>query len=71
MSDLLRRALAEAGYPCRVEAIERLAVLVPDGDWSHRLTSAQRARIVDLARAHGFTHVSVEVGNADVPVDQP
>lgn len=71
MSDVLSDALAAAGFPCRVEAIERLAVLVPDGDWSRCLTSAERSRIVELARAHGFTHVSMEVGLADLPVRQP
>lgn len=71
MSDTLALELASAGFPCEVEGRERLAVLAPRGDWSHRLTSADRARIVELARRHGFTHVSVEVGGSEPAGDPP
>ena len=66
MSDRLAVALREAGFPCRVEVRERLAIIagpgVPDrGD---------RERIMAIAREHGFTHVALDVteaGRAPLP----
>lgn len=61
-ADGLERALAAAGLPCTVEARDRLAVLVagPDGAAVLATPDGRRAA-VELAAAHGFTHVALEV----------
>ena len=51
-------ALRRAGYDARVEARERLAIVILAGDAP---TGDDRRRIVQLARAEGFTHVSLEL----------
>jgi hypothetical protein len=57
----LESALAALGWPCRVDARERLAILIPADADALAATSARREDAVRLARAHGFTHVAVEV----------
>ncbi len=68
MNTVLELRLREAGFSCRVEARERLAVVVPD---AQAPTRDERLRMVQLARAEGFTHVCVELepGGAPLPRD--
>ena len=68
-ADELGQALRAAGVSCRVEAHERLALLVPDeGD---ELADADvRERVVALARAYGFTHAAVELPEGDDASDR-
>lgn len=61
-ADALERALAEAGLPCTVEPRDRLAVLVAHADGAAVLASPDGRRVaIELAAAHGFTHVALEV----------
>lgn len=60
MSHSLERQLRENGVACRVEARERLVILVPDHD-AGRMTVDDRMRVLRMAREHGFTHVSLEL----------
>lgn len=61
MSEELQRALGAAGIAARVEARERLAILIPD-DIETDLTSEQKRRAaLALAAQHGFTHVALEL----------
>ncbi|HSA56752.1 MAG TPA: hypothetical protein VLE53_13665 [Gemmatimonadaceae bacterium] len=62
----LERALRAEGMACRVEARERLAIMVPDtlpapGAGIDLATRTVRERALALARAHGFTHVALEL----------
>jgi hypothetical protein len=59
-ADGLARELAALDVPCRVDAIDRLAVLVPlrQIDWGDE---ALRRAIATLLPQHGFTHVAVEL----------
>ena len=61
MNDVLEDRVREAGLACRVEARERLALLVPEGNPGVPLTAAARLSILQIARAEGFTHVAVEL----------
>ena len=63
----LEAALNAAGYPCTVEARDRLAVVVPAGPatWGEACT---RRSFVRLAQEHGFTHVAVELLGAGAPL---
>jgi hypothetical protein len=60
----------ETGITCRVEIRDRLAILVPDGNHV-RLSAEDRQRILQRARAEGFTHVALEIDpdGAAVPGD--
>ena len=60
MSHSLETQLRENGVACRVEARDRLAILVPDYG-AGRMTVDDRVRILKTARDHGFTHVSLEL----------
>ena len=53
----LETLLREHGMECRVDIYDRLAILVPDTT----LDIPDRKRVVDLARAAGFTHVAIEL----------
>jgi len=59
----LQRALGGAGLSCDVDAVDRLVVLRFDPLAGHEpvATKTARQRIIALARAHGFTHVAVEL----------
>lgn len=70
----LESALRERGIACRVEERERLALLVPDGPIALLEDAAARREAVALVRAHGFTHIALEIadepaGNAAVHRD--
>lgn len=66
MSDAaaLRRALAERGFDCDVEARDRLAVLVPRAAFPALADREARDAIVALAAATGFTHIALELTEA-------
>jgi hypothetical protein len=59
----LEEALALVGIPCRVEARDRLAVITLGSPNANPalLSREARARALALARAHGFTHMALEL----------
>lgn len=65
----LERALRDEGIACRVEARDRLAVLIPDASPAPGMPNAAvdlarrvaRERALALARTLGFTHVALEL----------
>lgn len=57
----LEAALRSAGIPCAVEALDRLAVLTPDDADAGRAAIHDRREALRLARAHGFTHLALEL----------
>lgn len=57
----LEAALSALGYPCAVEAHERLAVLRAAGAENALADRALRERVAMLAAEHGFTHVAIEL----------
>lgn len=64
-AETLAHALAELGVVCRVEARDRLALLVAadaDGVADRVLEPEVRERILDVVAEHGFTHVAIELG---------
>lgn len=63
-AEALRSALAGAGLAAEVEGRERLAVIRATGPAAARAIVAQRARVITLAAAHGFSHVALEIGPA-------
>jgi len=73
-AEALRSALAGAGLAAEVEGRERLAIIRAAGPTASRAIVAQRARVITLASAHGFSHVALEIGpparrDAAVPRD--
>lgn len=54
---------------CRVEARDRLAVLIPDPG-TDVPTRASRDRAAALARVAGFTHVALELGTDGAPLSR-
>lgn len=63
LRETLQEALRAMGFPCKVEARDKLAILTPQPDAdSGALADAElRARAVALVREHGFTHVALEI----------
>ena len=62
MSDALALQLRDLGMPCRLEARERLAIVIPDAvDTGAPLNGEARSRVLQLLRAEGFTHVALEL----------
>lgn len=57
----LAEALRARGFPCDVEARERLAVLLPTGAWPALDDAARRRELHALATQAGFTHVALDV----------
>lgn len=55
----LESHLRSAGISCRVEARDRLAILIPDVPAV--LEREHRIRALQLAREDGFTHVTIEL----------
>ncbi|HEY2853570.1 MAG TPA: hypothetical protein VGJ18_12030 [Gemmatimonadaceae bacterium] len=65
----LERALRGLGLRCSVEAYDALAVVVPElGDRRLELEDIRR-RAIELARAHGFSHLAVELREPEQPPD--
>ena len=57
----LQDALGAVGLDYAVEARARLAVLIPRSMATPALPTGVRERAVELAKAHGFTHVALEI----------
>jgi hypothetical protein len=60
----LERALHDLGLRCRVEAYDALAVAVAEPGERAFEDENIRRRAIALARAHGFSHLAVELSNA-------
>ena len=60
-AESLEAALRARGIACRVEARERLALLVPDGPLGPIEDAALRRDVVASLRDHGFTHLALEL----------
>jgi hypothetical protein len=57
----LERALRALGLRVSIEAMDALAIAVPEpGERGFELADT-RARAIALARAHGFSHLAVEL----------
>jgi hypothetical protein len=63
-----REALVAHGVTGTIEFVERIVVITASASELSALAEpARRAELLDVARAHGFTHVAVEVaGDIDV-----
>lgn len=59
MTERLAARLRDAGLSYRVEARERLAIVIPLPGSS--LSAGDRTRVLQLARDEGFTHVAIEL----------
>lgn len=66
----LERALRGLGLQCAVEAYDALAVAVPAPGERGFENDDLRRRAIDLARAHGFSHLAVELPNVDKAPDR-
>ena len=60
-AEALELSLRALGIECRVEGIERLAVLIPDGAVSVLEDARIRREAAAILRAHGFTHLALEI----------
>jgi hypothetical protein len=60
-ADTLQSALDASGVRALVEGRDRLAIITATDEASARTVAKDRARIVTLASAHGFSHVALEV----------
>jgi len=61
----LERALRALGVRCGVEAFDALAVAIPEpGERSLECDDIRRGAI-KLARAHGFSHLAVELRKSE------
>jgi len=60
-AETLEASLRALGIECRVDAVERLAVLVPKGAVSALEDARIRREAVALLRPHGFTHLALEI----------
>lgn len=68
--DALEQALRAIGLRCAVEAYDALAVAIPEpGERSFEIDDIRR-RAIDLARAHGFSHLAVELRPSEVSLDR-
>lgn len=62
----LEAALREAGVPCSVEARDTLAIVTMDAAASpFAVDETLRRRALALAREHGFTHLALELLDAE------
>ena len=57
----LESALRAVGIRCTVEAMDRLAVIVPDDNEAGLATVRGRREALQLIGAHGFTHLALEL----------
>lgn len=64
-ADALEAALHAAGVPCTVEARETLAIVTMDASASPFTDDALRRRALALAHEHGFSHVALELLDAE------
>ena len=67
----LEASLRARGITCRVEALDRLALIVPEGPVAALAAATVRREIVGLVRDHGFTHLALELVDeqrGDAPV---
>jgi hypothetical protein len=55
----LTSRLAQHGFTCRIEARDRLAIIVAAPDFL--ATAAVRGEVLRLAKEEGFTHVALEL----------
>ena len=60
----LEAALRDLGIRCRVEAVDRLAVITPADAEAERVAIRVRRDAVRLLPAHGFTHLALELPSA-------
>jgi len=66
---MLASRLHDHGVSCRLEARDRLAILIPDaGDGDVQLNADTRSRVLQLLRAEGFTHVALELDPDGAPL---
>lgn len=63
--EALERALRELGLRCVVEPFDALAVAIPEAGERGFERDEIRRRAIELARAHGFSHLAIELRNAD------
>ncbi len=61
----LEAALRAAGVPCGVEGRDTLAIVTMATDASHFVDEGLRRQTLALAREHGFTHVALELLDAE------
>jgi len=66
----LERALRGLGLRCAVESYDALAVAVPEPGERGFENDDLRRRAIDLARAHGFSHLAVELPNVENAPDR-
>jgi hypothetical protein len=59
----LETALNALGIPCTVQAVDRLAIIIPTACDVEFDAPERRRAALTLMRAHGFTHLAVEVGD--------
>jgi len=57
----LERSLDELGIRCVVEAMDRLAVILPQDGESEAALVRGRREALRLLGAHGFTHLALEL----------
>ena len=60
-AESLESLLRDRGIACRVEARERLALLVCEGSVALLDDAAVRREVVSVLRDHGFTHLALEL----------
>jgi hypothetical protein len=65
MSDALQSRLREAGISCRVEARDRLAIVIPE---TAGIGGDDRLLMTQIAREQGFTHVAIELDPDGAPL---
>lgn len=65
----LERALRGLGLRCRVETYDALAVAVPEEGEGRFGQEDIRQRAIELARAHGFSHLAVELQSQEAEGD--
>jgi hypothetical protein len=73
---VLARALQEFGVACAVEGRQGLAIVTVDAQSAAALAAPDRRQaVLAMAKAHGFTHVAVELtaepAGAGAPVLRP
>jgi hypothetical protein len=61
----LERALHALGIRCSVEAFDSLAVALPEAGERCFEREDVRRRAIELARAHGFSHLAVELRQSE------